>query len=152
MEKFAALATVIKASDEDLDWLYPDQAYEKIAQRWLTSPNNNVRTQLVVITRGSQGMTAYTKNTKTRNTTGTTTTTTTTSTEFLTVVDTVGAGDTVGAILTEGLVVHGIEQLVTDARVLHSVMERANIAAGITCSREGCQPPSQLELETATQL
>ena len=159
VEKFAALATVIKASDEDLAWLYPDEAYEEIAHRWLTSASPNNLTQLVVITRGAKGITAYTKNTKNGNTG----TTTTTSTEFLTVVhavptramavlDTVGAGDTVGAILTEGLVVHGIEKLVTDPTVLQAVMERANIAAGITCSREGCQPPSQLDLDTATQL
>jgi fructokinase len=66
------------------------------------------------------------------------------------VLDTVGAGDTVGAVLTEGLVIHGIEKLVTDPTVLHAVLERANIAAGITCAREGCQPPSQLDLEAAT--
>ena len=64
------------------------------------------------------------------------------------VKDTVGAGDTVGAILVEAVVKYGINKLVNNDHncLLRSVLERANNASGITCSREGCKPPTQADL------
>ena len=61
------------------------------------------------------------------------------------VVDTVGAGDTVGAILVEAIVKYGLENLVGDT--LKKVLNRAAKAAAITCSRPGANPPNQKELE-----
>jgi fructokinase len=61
------------------------------------------------------------------------------------VVDTVGAGDTVGAILVEAIVTYGLENLV--GPTLHKVLIRAAHAAAVTCSRAGAQPPDQSELE-----
>jgi fructokinase len=60
-------------------------------------------------------------------------------------VDSVGAGDTIGAVLVEGVLVHGIAGMVGDT--LKSVLERAAKAAAITCSRAGANPPSREELE-----
>ena len=62
----------------------------------------------------------------------------------VTVADTVGAGDTVGAILVEGIVKYGVAGLVGDN--LKSVLTRAAAAAAITCSRPGAQPPYLNEL------
>ena len=63
------------------------------------------------------------------------------------VVDTVGAGDTVGAIMVEGIVKHSVSGLQAD--VLNAVLHRAAIAAGITVSRAGAQPPRLHELVEA---
>ena len=62
------------------------------------------------------------------------------------VVDTVGAGDTVGAIVVEAMLAHGLVELRGD--LLRSVLTRAAAAAAITCSRKGAQPPFKHELPT----
>ena len=61
------------------------------------------------------------------------------------VVDTVGAGDTVGAIIVEAVVEKGLAAL--HGELLSSVLSRAAKAAAITCSRAGAQPPSKSEIE-----
>jgi fructokinase len=61
------------------------------------------------------------------------------------VADTVGAGDTVGAIIVEAMIEKGILSLTGDA--LKAVLSRAAVAAGITCSRKGAQPPYKHELK-----
>ena len=61
------------------------------------------------------------------------------------VVDTVGAGDTVGAIVVEAMIEKGILNLT--GGTLKAVLNRAAIAAGITCSRKGAQPPYKHELK-----
>jgi fructokinase len=60
------------------------------------------------------------------------------------VIDTVGAGDTVGAIVVEAMVAHGLIEL--RGELLRSVLTRAAAAAAITCSRQGAQPPYKHEL------
>jgi fructokinase len=61
------------------------------------------------------------------------------------VADTVGAGDTVGAIIVEAMVEKGIMTLIGEE--LEATLRRAAIAAGITCSRKGAQPPYKHELK-----
>ena len=58
-------------------------------------------------------------------------------------VDTIGAGDTIGAVVVEGVVKHGLAGLGAN---LDSVMRRAALAASITCSRAGANPPWAREL------
>ena len=65
----------------------------------------------------------------------------------VTVIDTVGAGDTVGAILVEGVIQHSVSAL--EGKVLNAVLHRAAIAAGVTVSRVGAQPPRLHELVEA---
>ena len=55
-----------------------------------------------------------------------------------------GAGDTVGAIVVEAMVTHGLIELRGD--LLRSVLTRAAAAAAITCSRQGAQPAYKHEL------
>ena len=64
-----------------------------------------------------------------------------------TVVDTVGAGDTVGAVLVEAIVESGV--LAISGEKLKSLLDRAAVAAAITCSRSGAQPPTAAEISTA---
>ena len=60
------------------------------------------------------------------------------------VIDTVGAGDTVGAVLVEALVEFGLEKLTSE--LLSHTLHRAALAAAITCSRLGANPPTKAEL------
>ena len=129
VEKWAAISSVIKLSDDDVKWLYPDQSFESVVQRWIAQGAS-----VVVITRGSDGLIGF-------SSAG--------SVEVpgvkIEVADTVGAGDTVGAILVEAMVERGLENLTGE--VLKATLHRAAVAAGITCSRKGAQPPYKHELK-----
>ena len=129
VEKWAALSSVIKVSDDDMAWLYPGQKYEDVAQRWI-----NDGAALVAVTRGSQGIIGITAEGSVE-----------VDGAKITVADTVGAGDTVGAIIVEAMIEKGI--LALTGEVLKAVLHRAAVAAGITCSRKGAQPPYKHELK-----
>jgi fructokinase len=129
VEKWAALSSVIKVSDDDMAWLYPGQKYEDVAQRWL-----NDGAALVVVTRGSNGIIGFTADGAVE-----------VDGAKITVADTVGAGDTVGAIIVEAMIEKGI--LALTGEVLKATLHRAAVAAGITCSRKGAQPPYKHELK-----
>ena len=60
------------------------------------------------------------------------------------VADTVGAGDTVGAILVEAIIEIGLDNLIKEKLV--SILNRAARAAAITVSRIGAVPPSKFEI------
>lgn len=131
VEKWASISSVIKLSDDDISWLYPDESLDEVAKRWITGG-----TALVVVTRGAKGIIGYTDG-GLEEVEG----------AKVTVVDTVGAGDTVGAILVEGIIKHSVAGL--QGQVLNAVLHRAAIAAGITVSRAGAQPPRLHELVEA---
>ena len=61
------------------------------------------------------------------------------------VADTVGAGDTVGAILVEAIVNDGLDSL--NGVRLEMMLKRAAKAAAITVSRSGANPPTLKEIE-----
>ena len=129
VEKWAALSSVIKVSDDDMAWLYPGQKYEDVAKRWI-----NDGTALVVVTRGLHGIIGFTADGSVE-----------VDGAKITVADTVGAGDTVGAIIVEAMIEKGILALTGDE--LKATLHRASVAAGITCSRKGAQPPYKHELK-----
>jgi fructokinase len=131
VEKWVGISSVIKLSDDDISWLYPDQSMDKVAKGWIA---NGV--SLVVITRGANGIIGYTEH-GFEEVEG----------AKVSVIDTVGAGDTVGAILVEGIIKHSVNGLA--GHVLNAVLHRAAIAAGITVSRAGAQPPRLHELVEA---
>ena len=56
VEKWAAISSVIKVSDDDLAWLFPGQPFEEIAKRWVADG-----AALVVVTRGVNGSIGYTE-------------------------------------------------------------------------------------------
>jgi fructokinase len=129
VRKWATIASVIKMSEDDLAWLYPDVDFRGVAEDFL-----NEKTQLVVLTKGADGLDGFTEDGEV-----------TVPGVKVEVIDTVGAGDTVGAILVEGIVNHGLDNLVGDT--LEKVLTRAAVAASIICSRAGANPPSVEELE-----
>ena len=131
VEKWVAISSVIKVSDDDLVWLYPGQELADIASRWVRDG-----VALVVVTHGAQGLVGYTAEGATK-----------VDGVKIDVADTVGAGDTVGAIIVEAMVEKGIMTLIGEE--LEATLRRAAIAAGITCSRKGAQPPYKHELKNA---
>ncbi|PCG87494.1 carbohydrate kinase [Streptomyces sp. WZ.A104] len=137
VERCVALSDVVKASDEDLAWLYPGEEAERIAERWLAAGP-----ALVLVTRGGAGAFAVFDGGRA-------------SAEALpvTVVDTVGAGDafmsgTLHALARHGLLgaagragLHAVgRDIVTD------VLGRATASAAVTVSRAGASPPDAVEL------
>ena len=128
VEKWAALSAVIKVSDDDLAWLFPGQSIDDVANRWISDG-----VFLVVVTRSANGLVGFTADGRVE-----------VPGVKVDVVDTVGAGDTVGAIVVEAMVAHGLIELRGD--LLRDVLSRAATAAAITCSRQGAQPPYKHEL------
>lgn len=126
--RFLQISDVVKASTDDINWLYPDKNEFEVAKSWL---EHGVK--LVVITRGEQGLVGITSEHMIE-----------VPGIAVDVVDTVGAGDTVGAILAEGIVTHGFERALT-AELSH-ILHRAVQASAITCSRQGAQPPYRNEI------
>jgi len=129
VERWVAISSVVKVSQEDLTWLLPSLDIDKIVYNWLT-----LGALLVVVTFGDQGLAAYRLGEKIK-----------VDAIKVKVVDSVGAGDTVGAILVEAIVKDGLASL--SGRSLEMMLKRAAKAAAITVSRVGANPPTFQELE-----
>jgi fructokinase len=141
VEAFVRLADVVKASDEDVRWLYPDAALEAVAEAWL-----KLGPALVIITRGEEGALGVARSGAV-----------TIPTPRTAVVDTVGAGDTFMAGVLDGLVTRGL----VDARSrdalrairqddVDTLLRWSARAAAITVSRLGADPPRREELLSIT--
>ena len=131
VEKWVAISSAVKVSDDDLNWLYPGVSIETVVNRWLADG-----VALVVVTFGSNGLTGFASEGKVE-----------VGAVKVDVVDTVGAGDTVGAVLVEAIIEKGLANLNGDN--LQATLTRAAKAAAITCSRSGAKPPSKLEIVNA---
>jgi fructokinase len=139
IEHLVSLSDVVKVSDEDLNWLYPDREDEDVAREWLrTGP------ALVVVTRGGKGVFGVTADMEVRR-----------PATQIDLVDTVGAGDSFTSGLLDGLrradLIGGSrrQSLATiDEASLISVLDAASRIAAITCSRPGADPPTRAELES----
>lgn len=139
VERFVALSDVVKVSDEDIAFLYPGEAPADVCARWSTAGP-----ALVVLTRGPDGVAAWRGGRQAVDIAG----------RRVAVADTVGAGDTVTAALLVGLGDAGvlgaggsIDTLDDDA--IGAILTRAVVAAAITCSRDGANPPTRGEVDQA---
>jgi fructokinase len=133
VEKWVNISSVVKVSDDDIKWLYPTESLDAVAHRWI-----DAGVSCVVITRGEKGLIGFTSSGMEE-----------VEGARVDVVDTVGAGDTVGAIVVEGIIKHSVHGL--QGQVLNALLHKAAIAAGITCSRAGAQPPRAHELVEAME-
>jgi len=129
VERWVSISSAIKLSDEDIKWLYPSLDIEQVINNWLIKGPS-----LIVVTHGEEGLTGYRKDEKL-----------TVNAVKVKVADTVGAGDTVGAVLVEAIIKDGLDSL-TGLR-LETMLKRAAKAAAITVSRVGANPPIFQELE-----
>ena len=129
VEKWVSISSAVKVSDEDIMWLYPSFEIEQVVNTWLTKGPS-----LIVVTYGDQGLAGYREGEKVN-----------VDAVKVAVADTVGAGDTVGAILVEAIVQDGLSSL-SGVR-LEMMLKRAAKAAAITVSRTGANPPTLKEIE-----
>jgi fructokinase len=128
VERWIDVATIVKLSEDDLNFLYGEGA-DSVVSSWLDRG-----VSIVVVTRAEKGLKAYSKDSVVE-----------VPAVKVDLVDSVGAGDTIGAVLVESVLNNGVANLVGDT--LRSVLSRAAKAAAITCSRAGANPPSRTELE-----
>jgi fructokinase len=133
VEKWIKISSIVKFSEDDIAALYPSEDPIEIAKICIEKG-----VQLVVITRGANGLVGVTADGVVE-----------VPGVKVIVVDTVGAGDTVGAIIVEAVVQRGILNLTGSN--LKEVLHRAAVAAAITCSRAGAQPPRAFELTEALE-
>jgi fructokinase len=129
VERRVSISSAAKVSDEDIRWLYPSLEIEQVVNDWLTKGPS-----LIVVTYGDKGLAGYRVGEKVS-----------VDAVKVAVADTVGAGDTVGAILVEAIVKDGLKSL-SGVR-LEMMLKRAAKAAGITVSRSGANPPTLKEIE-----
>jgi fructokinase len=129
VERWVSISSSVKVSDDDIYWLYPGVELDLVANKWLA-----MGPELVVVTFGDKGLTGYRKDEKVG-----------VDAKKVVVADTVGAGDTVGAILVEAIIEDGLDKL-TGMR-LSVMLNRAAKAAAITVSRTGALPPSKAEIK-----
>ena len=134
LDRMAAMADIVKFSDDDLAWIDPPGGFEGLADAWLKSGAS-----VVVMTMGANGARGRTK--------GLDVTIPAVETE---VVDTIGAGDTFSAGLLAKL---EAMRLLTKAQIadldepeLKTALEFAAKAAAITSSRPGADPPRLNEI------
>lgn len=137
VQRLVALSDVVKASDEDLEALYPEHSVETAASYLLS-----LGPAVVVVTRGGDGATWVSRTGDGR-----------VEALAVTVADTIGAGDTFGAALIDALWSAGLlgaehrDQLQTLAtEEWAELLAFAASAAAVTVSRPGADPPYRHEL------
>ncbi|WP_412743015.1 carbohydrate kinase family protein [Krasilnikovia sp. MM14-A1004] len=138
IERLVALSDVVKVSDEDLRWLYPDRTDSDIARDWLA-----LGPALVVVTRGRAGTYGLSRHAELHR-----------PAVEVEMVDTVGAGDSFTAGMLDALqradLLGGARRsalAAIDEATLGAVLDWAALAAAITCSRPGADPPTRAELD-----
>lgn len=139
VERAAASSHIVKVSDEDLGFLFPGMAPGRFADRLLGGGH---ATELLVVTRGGRGAFVATRHVRFSA-----------AAVPVTVVDTVGAGDTFTAALLAGLADLGMlspgalaGRVANDESTLHLIAGQALAAAALTCTRAGANPPTISEL------
>jgi fructokinase len=132
------LAHLVKASDEDLAWLYPDRSIADVMAEW-----REAGVSCAVVTRGGEGAWLLAPNGALHEQPAVPTT----------VVDTVGAGDSfTGGLLAALADIDALGDRPTDrlAAVTEqqwtAVLRQAATVAALTCARRGANPPTQAEV------
>jgi fructokinase len=122
---------IVKASQEDLDMLWPGMPATVAAHRLLTAGP-----RLLVVTRGAEPVTAFTPEWSVD-----------VAVPVRPVVDTVGAGDAFGGALLARLVERGAGRpVLTDRQAVHEAVVLAVGVAAATCDRPGADPPRRDEV------
>jgi fructokinase len=134
-ERLSQLADLVKLSDDDAAWIYPGRSIEEVLELVLA-----LGPRIVALTRGEHGAVAASRE------------------SFVdvdgiavSVVDTVGAGDSFGAALVAALVDYGAfgpgATRTANGDVLERAVSYAVAASAITCTRTGAVPPSRDEID-----
>lgn len=127
-EDMAARADIVKMSDEDAEWLYPNSSPVEVTERV-----GGLGARLVVITRGAGGAVLTTADAVVS-----------VAASAVPVIDTIGAGDTyMSSLIADAL---ALRDHPLDADALERLGNRAGRAAAVTVSRRGADLPWEEEL------
>jgi len=142
MERWVAACNVLKFSDEDAAVLTPNLSLDEAAASFL-KPEGQAGPRAVVVTRGGAGASVYRHGNAPIHL----------SAPTITVVDTIGAGDTFAAGLSTSLLEQGVEHAPQLSDLPDAGWRRtlrfAVAAAALNCTRAGANPPSRAELDAA---
>ncbi|HEX6473011.1 MAG TPA: carbohydrate kinase [Streptosporangiaceae bacterium] len=134
LESWVARCDIIKASIDDLAWIYPGEDPDGIALRWSARGPS-----LVVITRGAEGLDAAVAGRILRR-----------PARRVPVADTIGAGDAVSGALLDWLARHGRLTRPTLAALTPTeaaaALDFAAEVAAATIARPGADPPHRADL------
>ena len=136
VERQVSFAHLVKASQEDLEWLYPDRSIEESLAAWTKSGP-----RFCVATMGERGALAMLGKERIE-----------VPAPHVEVVDTVGAGDSfMSALLSAMDRDHalGAEAPAPSRSELERWLRFAATASAITCTRKGSDPPTRKEVEAA---
>jgi len=132
--RMLAACDIVKMSDEDLAWFYPDDGTAEAARKVVAGG-----VKLLCITEGSKGVTGYTPGHEVF-----------VAAQKAEVVDTVGAGDTFNACLLASLHQAGAltkdRIAALDEGIIRAALTMGAKTAAITVSRAGANPPWAHEL------
>lgn len=132
LESLMAASTVVKASEADLAWLFPDLDLEAAAERILACGAG-----MAVVTLGARGAFGVRSGLRVS-----------VRAPSVNVNDTIGAGDAFDAAFLAWL--HGHDALRPDLNLdrgsLAAALEFACLAASLTCARAGADPPWRTEV------
>jgi fructokinase len=134
-KRLASLSHVVKASDEDLNWIFSNDNPKDSAINIIKSGAS-----LVFVTLGKRGAFVVNKELEIIEVPA----------KEIEVIDTIGAGDTFAAALITQLLENSwinkneLEKLKTTD--LTAILTNCALAATITCSRQGANPPHRLEV------
>lgn len=141
VERQSALARIVKASDEDLEWLYPGEDAADSARRLLSNPG-----QIALVTLGAEGALLLRDGHPAHHEPARRTE----------VVDTVGGGDAfiagflahlrrLGAISATA----AFDARATSAETLHEALRWGSVVGSLTCERAGAHSPTHDEVLAA---
>jgi len=133
IERFVSVAHIVKASLEDVRWLYPGTGWEDVSARWL-----DLGALVVVVTDGPRGARLFRAGAAPVYRPG----------HRVRIADTIGAGDAFTAGLLGGLSRRGLHSpgqlLRWPSGPLAEAVEEAVLISALTCERVGADPPFAL--------
>ncbi|WP_223297267.1 carbohydrate kinase family protein [Catenulispora acidiphila] len=133
IERNVGVSHIVKASRDDIDWLYPGHGPEHVGAAWI-----DLGAQLVIVTDGPRGAHVFRSAAAPAHRPG----------RAVQVADTVGAGDAFTAGLLGALVRNGVQtpdQLrQATPQLLDNAVDDAILVSALTCERVGADPPMAL--------
>lgn len=130
-------ATLVKLSDEDLNWIYPDLSTDHA----MTRMRNESQVALIALTKGSDGAEFWTRTEHVAEP----------NPQIDTLVDTIGAGDTFMATLLAQLAArrHLSHNAIAEMgpKEISNLLKRCLHAACLNCAKSGCNPPTAATID-----
>lgn len=135
VKRLCVISHIVKASNEDFEWIFETNNYKDCAKNLIDHG-----TAIVIITSGKNGAWVITSDKNEIEIPA----------QNIQVIDTIGAGDTFSAAFLAQLInqdVTSLQKLKTlEKTALEVMLNNCAHAAGITCSRQGANPPFRSEV------